>query len=162
MPGPNASERLAAAEEHPGGAQPEDFHASSAMVRAEADDLDATLGALVTRLQSVPGLEVKVSPRPGMLRKLIGDLPYIHELGTKSAHVHEVVVTLGQSIYWLHATHGAITCGRANQAGAQGPQDEPMPFRQWATELFDDIAQRNLVNHDAMAALRRLVEQDRL
>jgi hypothetical protein len=161
MPSPNASERLAASDEHPGGAQAADFHASSAMVRAEASDLDATLNALVTRLQSVPGLEVKVSPRPGMLRKLIGDVPYIGELGTKSAHVHEVVVSLGQSNYWLHATHGAITCGRANRAGGHGPQEE-LPFTQWATELFDDIAQHNLVNHDAMAALRRLVEQDRL
>jgi hypothetical protein len=152
---------MAAADEHPNGAQAEDFHASSAMVRAEASDLDATLSALVTRLQSVPGLDVKVSPRPGMLRKLIGDLPYIHELGTRSAHVHEVVVSLGQTSYWLHATQGAITCGRTNSAGRQG-QGEELPFTQWATALFDDIAQHNLVNHDAMAALRRLVEQDRL
>lgn len=161
MPGPNASERLATADEHAGGTPAEDFHASSAMVRAEASDLDATLAALVTRLQSVPGLDVKVSPRPGMLRKLIGDLPYIHELGTKSAHVHEVIVSLGTTSYWLHATHGAITCGRGDRESGQGPQEE-LPFTQWATALFDDIAQHNLVNHDAMAALRRLVEQDRL
>jgi hypothetical protein len=161
MPGPNASERFATAGEDPGGAQAQDFHASSAMVRAEASDLDATLNALVTRLQSVPGLEVKVSPRPGMLRKLIGDLPYFHELGTKSAHVHEVLVSLGPTSYWLHATHGAITCGRSNGAGGKGQGDE-LTFTQWATALFDDIAQHNLVNHDAMAALRRLVEQDRL
>ena len=53
---------------------------SAAMVRAESDQLDATLHALVRRLSSVPGLMMTVSHRHGRLRRLIGDLPYINDL----------------------------------------------------------------------------------
>lgn len=131
------------------------------MVRAEFENLDATLNALVTRLSSVPGIDVSVSPRPGMLRKLIGDVPYVGELGTRSAHVHEVAVTVGSNRYWLHASDGSVRCGRSGAPVDGGPREEELTFTDWADALFDDIGQRNLVNHDAMAALRRLVEHDR-
>jgi hypothetical protein len=136
---------------------------SSAMVRAEADHLDATLGALVQRLSAVPGLELSVSPRPGILRKLIGDLPYLNERRRRKTPVQRLVVTLGTSSYWLHANHGSIRCGRERRSAETGQiASDELPFRDWATALFDEIAQRNLVNHDSMVALRRLVEQDRV
>jgi hypothetical protein len=132
------------------------------MVRAESDSLDATLNALVKRLEGVPGLRVRVSPRPGTLRKLIGDIPYIGELGTRTAHVHEIVIDVGSSSYWLHASPGSIACGRTDRSGEHQPAEEELAFASWATALFDEIERRNLVNHDAMAALRRIVEQDRV
>jgi len=161
MQGPHASEHFATAVSDAEGGASAGFHASAAMVRAETQHLDATINALVKRLSSVPGLEVKVSPRRGALRKLIGDLPYIGELGTRSAHVHEVSVCVGESSYWLHAREGSITCGRSTTR-ADGRHEQELPFTDWASALFDEIAQRNLANHDAMAALRRLVEQDRV
>lgn len=161
MRGPHASEQFATGSGDAEAGTAAGFHTSAAMVRAESENLDATINALVKRLSSVPGLEVSVSPRRGALRKLIGDLPYFGELGTRSAHVHEVSVSVGVSSYWLHARDGSIACGRST-SGADGQKDEEVPFPLWATALFDEIAQRNLVNHDAMAALRRLVEQDRV
>jgi hypothetical protein len=162
MQGPHASERFATAGGATDAAGASGFHTSAAMVRAESANLDATLNALVTRLSGVPGIRVKASPRRGTLRKLIGDIPYIGELGTRSAHVHEVSVSVGPNHYWLHARDGSITCGRSDGSGDEGLRDEELTFALWATALFDDIEQHNLINHDAMAALRRLVEQDRV
>ncbi len=39
---------------------------------------------------------------------------------------------------------------------------EELAFSAWATALFDEIARQNLVNHESLVALRRLVEQDRV
>jgi hypothetical protein len=71
-------------------------------------------------------------------------------------------VSVGPNFYWLHARDGSITCGLRRESSEHGQREEELPFSLWATTLFDDIEQRNLVNHDAMAALRRLVEQDRV
>jgi hypothetical protein len=161
MQGSNATEGLATdAQDAPVGAAA-GLDSSAAMVRAESTHLDATLGALVKRLSSVPGIEVSVSPRRSLLRKLIGDLPYIGELGVRDQHVHEILVRVGGTSYWLHASHGSLNCGREGR-GEQGALDEELSFQDWATALFDEIAQRNLINHDAMLALRRLVEQDQV
>lgn len=135
---------------------------SSAMVRAESDHLDATLNALVTRLASVPGLALTVSHRQGRLRRLIGDLPYINDLHRSGDPVREVVVAVGPCSYWLHSDHGAIRCGTEVTSLERGQVKEELAFSAWATALFDEIARQNLVNHDSLVALRRLVEQDRV
>ena len=44
----------------------------------------------------------------------------------------------------------------------RGEVKEELSFSAWATALFDQIAQQNLVNHDSILALRHLVEQDRV
>lgn len=135
---------------------------SSAMVRAESDHLDATLSALVTRLSSVPGLQLAVSRRQGRLRRLIGDLPYVNDLHRSTDPVREVVVVVGPCSYWLHSEHGAIRCGTEVTSLERGLVKEELPFSAWATALFDEIARQNLVNHDSLVALRHLVEQDRV
>jgi hypothetical protein len=135
---------------------------SAAMVRAESGHLDATLHALVNRLSSVPGLTMRVSQRHGRLRRLIGDLPYINDLHRRSDPIEEIVVVVNPNSYWLHAHHGSITCGRDVSSIERGDVKEELSFSAWATALFDQIAQQNLVNHDSILALRHLVEQDRV
>jgi hypothetical protein len=135
---------------------------SAAMVRAESGHLDATLHALVNRLSSVPGLRMRVSQRHGRLRRLIGDLPYINDLHRRSDPIQEIVVVVDPNSYWLHADHGSITCGRDFSSTELGEVKEELSFSAWATALFDQIAQQNLVNHDSILALRHLVEQDRV
>jgi hypothetical protein len=135
---------------------------SSAMVRAESDHVDATLHALVKRLSSVPGLTMTVSYRHGKLRRLIGDLPYINDLHRRTDPVHKIVVAVGPCSYWLNSDHGSIKCGREITSVERGQVKEELSFSVWATTLFDEIAQQNFVNHESMAALRHLVEQDRV
>ena len=132
--------------------------ASAALVRAEVDHLDATLRALATRLSTVPGLKVKVGYRQGRLRRLVGDLPYINDLNRRTGPVARLAVACGPVSYWVHAEHGSIKCGR-EQHGALA---EELPFSSWASRLFDEVVEQNLLNYEAMAALRRLVEQDRV
>jgi hypothetical protein len=136
--------------------------ASSAMVRAESDHLDATLHALVRRLSSVPGLTMTVSHRHGRLRRLIGDLPYINDLHRWTDPINRVDVAVGPSTYWLEANFGSIRCGKALTSVGRGEDRQELSFSVWATELFDEIARQNLVNHESMVALRRLVELDRV
>jgi hypothetical protein len=135
---------------------------SSAMVRAEARHLDATLHALVRRLSSVPGLKMEVSYRHGKLRRLLGDLPYINDLHRRTDPVHTIVVVVGTCSYRLRSEHGSIKCGREITSIVPGQVKEELSFSVWATTLFDEIAQQNFVNHDSMVALRHLVEQDRV
>jgi len=135
---------------------------SSAMVRAESDHLDATLHALVRKLSSVPGLAMSVSHRHGRLRRLIGDLPYINDLHRSSDPINKVDVTVGASTYWLRADFGSISCGREPTSMERTADKQELSFRAWATELFDEIARQNLVNHESMVALRHLVELDRV
>jgi hypothetical protein len=126
---------------------------SSAMLRAESDQLEATLHALVMRLSSVPSLKMVVSHRHGKLRRLIGDLPYINDLHRRTDPIEKVLVTLGDSSYWLHCDGQLISCGR---------DSAPLDFSVWASALFDGIARQNLVNHESLVALRQLVELDQL
>ncbi len=135
---------------------------SAALVRAESDHLDATLRALVTRLSSVPRLKLSVAYRHGKLRRLFGDLPYINDLNRRTGPIHKLLVAVGTSSYRVHAEHGSIRCGREMTSGEQGQVTEEMSFSSWATTLFDEIAAQNFVNYGSMAALRRLVEQDRV
>ena len=144
-------ERLAAGTE---------LDASSAMVRAESEHLDATLHALVSRLSSVPALQMTVSYRQGRLRRLIGDLPYVNDLHRGTDAIEEIHVTLGPRSYWLRSGRDSIRCckGASVDLGAQSEES----FSDWASGLFQDIAQQNLINHESLAALRRLVEQDQV
>jgi hypothetical protein len=135
---------------------------SAAMVRAEADHVNATLHALVKRLSSVPGLKMTVSYRHGKLRRLIGDLPYVNDLHRSTDPVHRIVIAVGPCSYWLRSDRGGIACGRQETSIERGPVEEELSFSAWATALFDAIARQNIVNHESMAALRHLVEQDRV
>jgi hypothetical protein len=135
---------------------------SSAMVRAEADHLDATLHALVTRLSSVPGLQMSVSYRHGKLRRLFGDLPYINDLNRRTSPIQRVVIAVGPYSYWLHSDLGSIRCGRDAISAQPGQVIGELTFSVWAKTLSDEIARQNLVNHDSLVALRHLVESDRV
>ena len=138
------------------------FDSSSAMVRAEADHLDATLHALVTRLSSVPGLTISVSRRHGKLRRLLGDLPYINDLSRRTGPIERIVVVAGPYSYWLHSYPGSISCGRDPISPQARQANRDLTFSVWATTLLDEIARQNVVNHHSLAALRHLVEHDRM
>ena len=43
---------------------------------------------------------------------------------------------------------------------AHASTGDTLSFSAWAETLFEAIAEQNLVNHDSMAALRQLIEQD--
>jgi len=135
---------------------------SSAMLRAEAEHLDAMLQALVWRLSSVPGLQMTVSRRHGRLRRLVGDLPYVNDLHRRTDPISAIAVTVGSSAYSLHTDAGAIRCERRSSPSEGGPAPEQLPFSVWAPALFDRIAQQNYINHESLVALRHLVEQDRV
>jgi len=139
-----------------------DFDDSAAMLRAETAHLDATLHALATRLAAVPGLKLTVSARQGLLRRLIGDIPYVNDLQRRTSPIERLEVEIGATSYWLCVSHGSIKCGREPSPTQPGPVDEQLSFAGWATALFDEIAEQNLVNHESMVALRRLVEQNRV
>lgn len=95
------------------------FDSSSAMVRAEAEHLEATLGALVARLSSVPGLKLSVYPHPGVLRKLLGDLPYINEMTRRKGQIQRIVVAIG------HRCTGCIRSRDRSGAAGMSPRRRP-------------------------------------
>jgi hypothetical protein len=131
---------------------------SSVMLRTESDYLPTTLRALVARLDSVPSLNVRVAYRHGRIRRLIGDLPYINDLHRRSDPIASILVTVGPHSYWLQSDQGSIRCGRSQLH--RGEAGDALPFSAWTEALFEAIAEQNLVNHDSMAALRQLIEQD--
>ena len=132
------------------------------MVRAEAEHLDATLQALVTRLTSVPGLNMSVWYRRGRMRRLLGDLPYINDMSRRTGPIERIVIVIGPHSYWLRSDAGSISCGRDAISPRPGESNQELTFPTWAKALFDEIAGQNVVNHDSLVALRRLVEQDRV
>src|SRR5271167_1672940 len=148
---------ITVADEDGGVSGPDGLDHSAAMLRAESDHLDATLRALATRLSAVPGLKLTVTARQGLLRRLLGDLPYLNDLSHRRAPIHKIVVQVGPTTYRLGADHGSITCGWELAPGEPGESRSEVSFAAWATTLFDDIAAQNLVNHESMVALRRLV-----
>jgi hypothetical protein len=135
---------------------------SAALVRAEAEHLDATLHALVTRMGSVPGLRIRVTYRQGWLRRFLGDLPYINDANRRSGPIEAITVLTGGHAYWLHREGNVFRCGRSAIPPQTEPADQELPFSEWATALFEQIAQQNLINHDSLVALRQLVEHDRV
>jgi hypothetical protein len=76
--------------------------------------------------------------------------------------VQRILVAVGPRSYWLRSDDGVIACGRELASIERAAANEDLPFAAWATELLDDIAQQNFVNHEALVALRSLVETDRL
>lgn len=148
--------------EEPGIQAPAAFDASAAMVRAESAELPAMVRALVQRLSSVPGLELSVARRHGRLRRLLGDLPYLNGLHRQADPIERIDVTVGASAYWLVAERSAIRCGRRGSTPGRGDREEELSFENWASSLFDVIAAQNSANLESVAALRRLVERDRL
>ncbi|MBV8432564.1 MAG: hypothetical protein JO244_15475, partial [Solirubrobacterales bacterium] len=111
--------------------------ATSAMVRAEADHLEATLQALVARLGSVPGLSLSVSYRHGRLRRFLGDLPYINDLTRKTGPLQRLVIGVGEHTYVLHRHLGAIRCSRQRRPAQPGHHVEELSFGTWAKALFE-------------------------
>jgi hypothetical protein len=134
--------------------------ASAAMLRAESAHLDAMLRALVQRLESIPGLELEVGHRQGMLRRLLGDLPYVNEPHSGGAAIETLQLRVGEFSYTLRAGDGSILCARRHIAvdGAVGEREE-LAFAQWAAALLAEIERQNLTNHEALLALRDLVER---
>jgi hypothetical protein len=133
---------------------------SAAMLRAEADHLDATLYALVARLSGVPGLSLTVSYRHGKLRRLLGDLPYINDLNRPTGPIHRITIRIGPDSYWLVSDERTITCGHEPRPPGDG--DQELGFSAWAKALLEEISKHNMVNHDSLVALRQLVEHDRV
>ena len=148
--------------EEPGIQAPAEFDASAAMVRAESVELPAMVHALVQRLSSVPGLELKVARRHGRLRRLLGDLPYLNGMHRRTDPIERIDVTVGACSYWLIAERSAVRCGRRGSSPERGTREEELSFGAWASALFAAIATQNSVNLESVAALRRLVERDRL
>ena len=142
------------------GRAPAGLDSTAALLRVETAHLDATVHALVARLSSVPGLQMTVRYRHGRLRRLLGDLPYINDLHRAGDPIESIAVSVRDSHYTLTSTNGALRCTRARSAGGAG--EEELTFSAWADALFDDITHENLINHDAMLALRELVERDSL
>ena len=138
------------------------FDESSAMVRAEADHLDARLRALVQRLSAVPGLEISVSYRHGKVRTLLGDLPYVNDVNRPTGSIRRIAIAVGPYVYWLNAKPGSIACGRDPIPVQSERVGEMLTFSSWAGELFEEIARHNVANHDSLVALRQLVEHDRV
>jgi len=133
---------------------------SAALVRAEAAHLDATLRGFLTRLRSIPNLAIKVSYRHGRLRRLLGDLPYLNDLHRSTDPIEEILLEVGESGYWLRSRAGAIACGRDHRSGGLESDHQRLTFHDWAAALCGEIERENLLNHEALLALRRLVEQD--
>ena len=94
--------------------------------------------------------------------KLVGDLPYINDLNRRRGPVQAIVITLGAYSYWLRSDGGSIRCGRDVASPQPGLADEELTFSVWAKTLFDEIARRNVLNHDSLVALRQLLEHDRV
>jgi hypothetical protein len=133
---------------------------SAALVRAESAHLNATLHGLVRRLGSIPSLALTVTYRQGRLRRLLGDLPYLNDLRRSGDPIEEIVATVGEDSYWLRSSCGAIACGRDRGRGGLERDRERLAFHDWATALCSEIERENLLNHEALLGLRRLVEQD--
>ena len=130
---------------------------SSAMLRAEAGHQEAGLHGLVARLSSIPGLQLRVSYRHGMVRRLLGDLPYVNDLHRRTDAIREIAVDVGTGSYRLRSERGSLECTRT-----QGHTQTKLSLSTWVSALFEDIVEQNLGNHDSLVALRCLVEQDRV
>jgi hypothetical protein len=162
MFGTHGPEDVAVASDDVSRAAAAGLDSSSAMVRVEADHLDATLNALVTRLSSVPALNLSVSYRQGKLRRFLGDLPYLNDMNRPTGPIQRIAIVVGRHSYWLHSEFGSIRCGRDAVSPKSGESNQELTFSVWARTLFDEIASQNLVNHDSLVALRHLVEHDRV
>jgi hypothetical protein len=140
-----------------------ELDASSARLRAESGHLDAMLSALVGRLSSIPGLRMTVSYKHGRIRRLIGDLPYVNDLHPSTGPIRKVVISVGSRSYWLRTESSSIRCGREDLPSVDpvSPGEE-LAFSNWASALFEEITQQNLINHESMVALRHLIERDTL
>jgi hypothetical protein len=130
----------------------------SAMVRAEADHLDVLVDALVDSLSSVPGLEIRVTYRHGRLRTLLGDLPYVNDLGRGTGPTRKLAVTVGRSRYLLEVESCAIKCSVVDASG----DEDALTVRDWAKSLTDEIERHNRFNYESITALRNLVELGRV
>lgn len=135
---------------------------SSAMVRAEADHLEVRLRAFVQRMSSVPGVGMSVSYRPGKLRRLLGDLPYLNDVNRPTGAIQRIVIAAGPYSYWLNANPSSITCGRDPISAQPERGGEMLTFSSWARALFDELANHNVANHNSLVALGQLVEHDRV
>jgi hypothetical protein len=134
----------------------------AALLRAESDHVQATVHALLSRLSAIPGLRVKVLYRHGRLRRLLGDLPYLNELHRSGDAIRRLEVSVEGACYWLECEPGLVHCGRDVENAEPSREREELTFASWANELFAEISHQSHVNHDAMFALRRLVEQGQL
>jgi hypothetical protein len=98
-----------------------------------------------------------------MLRRLIGDLPYLNGRRGSSAPIQRVSVALGPRTYLLAVAPGSIRCWiEGTSLDRPGGPAEQLPFRDWATRLLGEVAEQNLVNYSSLVALRHLVVHDRM
>jgi hypothetical protein len=135
-----------------------DLESSAALLRSDSESIDALLHALVEKLSGVPGLTMSVAYGDRRLRRLIGDIPYVNDRRRKSDPIRIVVVTVGSCDYWVRADEGSMECGTDRTSPQEGKVTDALPFPQWADALFNDIIRQNHVNHEAIAALRSLIE----
>jgi hypothetical protein len=134
---------------------------SSTLLRSDWVHLDAVLHALVERLSEVPGLRMRVTYRHGTLRRVTGDIPFVNDLHRTSDPIRSIVVTVASSRYWVDVTEGSMQCGAESSTPPAGAGREIATFHDWADALFTDIARRNHLDPEMMAALRDLIEHDR-
>lgn len=162
MSAPADAHRSAAPAAHAEGDPAAGLDASAALLRAESEHLDATLHALAHQLAAIPGLALSVGHRQGRLRRLLGDLPYLNDLHRDGAAIETLAARAGEHSYTLRAGAGSLLCTREQvtpSTGGAGGTREELSFEQWAAALFTDIERQNLANHDALRALRQLVER---
>ncbi|MHB8220384.1 MAG: hypothetical protein ACYDHU_08710 [Acidimicrobiales bacterium] len=137
-----------------------DFRAAE--LRAEVPSVDAMLHALVERLEGIPGLVMSVVYRHARWRRLIGDIPFVNDLHRRDDPIRNIAVTVGTTEYRLRATGGTIRCGTDTVVPGRGRTTEEIPFTRWAEALFQALTHETRIHQDSIAALRDLIEKNRL
>lgn len=142
------------------GAQtPKGLDASGASLRADSAHLDLLLHSLVDKLRAVPGLELGISYRRSLFRRILGDLPYVNDLHRTSSPIESIRVTVGGSIFDLSATDSSITCSVSSRANRT---PTVMSFSAWIKQLMAAVDERNRIATDSLAALQDLIVFDRV
>lgn len=134
---------------------------ASADLQARAGDLDLLLHRLVEKLRGVPDLNMVVSYRHGRLRRLLGDLPYVNDLHTRSQPISAIQVHVGASDYLLEATSTSISCRIVGHPASNATTQQPVAFSRWIGDLIATVAEHNQATQESVASLESLILYDR-
>jgi hypothetical protein len=134
---------------------------AASSLQADAANLDFLLHSLADKLAAVPGLELKIKYRQSWLSRLVGDLPYVNDLHSKSGPIERLQVRIGPSTFWLDASRSSISCGTESSSATSGQVGHPQSFSEWIKGVIATIDQQSKVTQESLQALQDLIVSDR-
>ncbi len=134
--------------------QVRDLNEVSISIETNLNQIDLFLRTLINQLKGSKAI-VDAHYVPGIVKKIVGDIPYLNHIHSHSAKLNSVEINTGEMVFKIAIKPGtgSIACSVASLDGKQDEED----LQNWIKQLLDSLVKKAEITNSARSDLEELV-----